>query len=175
MDDDSSSPVVFNGPNAATGSGNIYGHEIDPNAITVGAVPEQSPTTMENFSSIGPGEFLFDQNGNPLPTPIFDGKVNVVAPDGNNTTDPLINPFYGTSAAAPAAAAVGALVLQENPALLPADIANLLQDAATAIAGNPAVTGAGLVNANGAVGIASTLVFRRERIDRHAPGHASQR
>jgi hypothetical protein len=159
MDDDSSSPVVFNGPNAATGSGNIYGHEIDPNAITVGAVPEQSPTTMENFSSIGPGEFLFDQNGNPLPAPVGAGKVNVVAPDGNNTTDPLINPFYGTSAAAPAAAAVGALMLQERPALLPTDIADLLEDTATPIAGNAAVTGAGLVNASAAVALASTLVF----------------
>jgi hypothetical protein len=57
-----------------------------------------------------------------------------------------------------AAAAVGALVLQANPALDPADVANLLQDSATNL-GDAIQAGAGLVNADGAVGLATSLTF----------------
>ena len=77
--------------------------------------------------------------------------------DGNSTS--VFNPFYGTSAAAPAAAAVGALVLQANKALTPADIENILEDTATAMNASATVAGAGLVNAVAAVGAAQTLTF----------------
>ena len=159
IDNNSFTPVTFNGPNGAVGSGTVIGHESDPNAIAVGAAPENNPTVMETFSSVGPGLTLFDSSGNPLGAPISDGKVNLVGPDGNSTSVLGLNTFYGTSAAAPAAAAVGALVLQDNPALDPGDIANILADTATPIAGGSALTGAGLVNALQAVGAAQTLTF----------------
>ncbi len=157
-EDDSFSPVVFNDPNAATGSGTVFGHEEDPSAITVGAVPESNPNTLEPFSGTGPGEFYYNSSGVALSAPVFAGKVNLLAPDGNSTT--IFNPFYGTSAAAPAAAAVGALVLQANGALNPADIENVLDNSAQpTVPGTAAQTGAGLVDAYLAVGDAETLTF----------------
>ncbi len=157
MDDDSFSPVTLAG--GGIGSGTSIGHEDDPNAITVGAAPETTPTKMEVFSSVGPGSELFDANGNPLPSPVSDNKINVVGVDGNSTSVPGFASFFGTSAAAPTAAAVGALMLQENPQLDPNDIANLLEDTATPIAGPSDLTGAGLVNALAAVGDAGTLTI----------------
>lgn len=161
MDDDAFTPVTFTGPGAGgVGDGTIYGHEEDPNAITVGAVPENNPTTMEVFSSTGPGEFLYDSNGNPLPQPVTANAVDISAPDGNSTSLSGLNPFYGTSAAAPAAAAAGALMLQANSQLNDSDIENILEDTATAINASSAVAGAGLVNADAAVGVAKTLTFQ---------------
>lgn len=164
VDDNSTSPVQFLAPNgspdvnAATGTGDIVGHALDPNAITVGAAPVDNLTTMEPFSSYGSGQFLFDANGNLLGTPVSPDKPNIVAPDGNPTTVAGLNPFSGTSAAAPAAAAVGALILQASPTLNPSDVANLLADSATAI-GNPAQSGAGLIDAEAAVNFAQTGVI----------------
>ena len=157
VEDDSFTPVAFNDPNASTGSGTVLGHEADPNAITVGAVPESNPATLEPYTASGPGEFLYDANGNLLAAPVSGGKVNLLAPDGNSTS--VFNPFYGTSAAAPAAAAVGALTLQANGALDPSDIDNILGDSATPVAGSVTRTGAGLVDADLAVAEAETLTF----------------
>jgi hypothetical protein len=134
----------------------VFGHAMDPNAISVGAAPYYSPTLAETFSSAGPGELLFDSNGNRLPAPVEGAKLDVTAPDGDHTS--IYNSFFGTSATAPAAAAVGALMLQANPALDPSDIANLLEDSATAMA-DTNVTGAGLINASGAVAMAKTLTI----------------
>ncbi len=157
-EDDSFSPVVFDDPNAGIGSGTVFGHEEDPTAITVGAVPESEPSTLEPFSGSGPGEFYYNSSGILLPSPVYAGKVDLVAPDGNSTT--IFNPFYGTSAAAPAAAAVGALVLQANGALDPADIEDILEDSASpTVTGTGSQTGSGLVDAYLAVGEAETLTF----------------
>jgi hypothetical protein len=59
-------------PGGGVGSGSVIGHEMIPAANTVGAVnasdvvinngTETTPT--ESFSSVGPGEILFDANGN---------------------------------------------------------------------------------------------------------------
>src|SRR5262249_8558873 len=146
---------VLDGPGFGVGSGAIIGHNIDPNAITVAAVDYTktprfgtNPPVVEDFSDFGPGELLFDQNGNPLPTPEVLNKPDVAGPDGS-VTDPL-NPFFGTSAATPNVGAVAALVKQENPALTPRDIKNLLKDSAIAMA-DPTQSGAGLVRADKAV------------------------
>lgn len=150
--------AAFTEANAGSGSGSIYGHVMDPNAIAVGAAPAFAPTAAEPFSSTGPGTFLFDSHGNSLATPQTANGVAVTAPDGNSTTVTDINPFFGTSAAAPAAAAVGALMLAADPALNPTDISNLLKDSATPLP-SPLVTGAGLVNADSAVRMAKTLTI----------------
>jgi hypothetical protein len=160
MDNNDSSPVTFktmtgqDDPNAGVGSGSTWGHNQNPNAITVGAVDyHNTPAfggtlSMNTFSASGPGEYLFDTSGNLLTTPQMLGKVNLSAPDGGATS--LHPSFSGTSAATPAAAAVGALMLQINPALTPAQIAQILQQTAIPF-GNSLVAGAGLVDALAAV------------------------
>src|SRR6266571_4098717 len=152
--------TVLDGPGNGGGSGTITGHNEDPNAITVAAVDYTktpnfgtNPPVVEDFSGIGPGELLFDKNGNLLPSPVFLEKPDIAGPDGS-ATDPL-NPFFGTSAAAPNIGAVAALVMQENRALTSRDIENLLEDSAIVMA-NPLASGAGLVQADKAVQFAST-------------------
>jgi Ca2+-binding RTX toxin-like protein len=159
-----------------SGSGDVIGHEMDPNANTVGAVywgdtPRVgvNPPTSEYFSSYGPGEYLFDANGNRLSTPETLDKVNFEAPDGSATS--VFDPFYGTSAAAPNAAAVAALMLQIQPTLTPADITTILEETAVPAEGttdtpsgiqnapSAAQTGAGLIQANQAVAVAATLTL----------------
>jgi subtilisin family serine protease len=77
--------------------------------ISTGAVPWQTPAAIEPFSSRGPTE---------------DGRVKpeLVAPDGVSVTGAggFPTPFFGTSAAAPHAGAVGALILSADPTLTPA-------------------------------------------------------
>src|SRR5262249_24067103 len=135
------------------------GHNLDPNAITVAAVDYTqtpnigtNPPVVENFSGVGPGELLFDANGNLLPTPVFLGKPDVAGPDGS-VTDPL-DPFFGAWAATPNVGAVDALLLQENPSLTSVDLKHLLEDSAFAMA-DPTQSGAGLVQADKAVQFAS--------------------
>jgi hypothetical protein len=65
----------------------------------------------------------------------------------------FFDPFYGTSAAAPHAAAIAALIKQVNPSLTPAQIVQIMADTATDITSNglpvgyDTTSGAGLYNA----------------------------
>jgi hypothetical protein len=162
-------------PNAGIGSGTVWGHSEDPNAITVGAVDYLNTPAFngtlnnEPFSSAGPGKYFFAQNGTLLTSPQSLGKVNISAPDGgatdvNDTSagGENFSPFIGTSAASPAAAAVAALMLQENPNLTPAKIATILEQTAISF-GTPVVAGAGLIDAAAAVKDAAAL--KAPRID----------
>ncbi|HVV92147.1 MAG TPA: S8 family serine peptidase [Hyphomicrobiales bacterium] len=169
ISDDNAQPVVFNDPNAGIGSGTIIGHARDPSAITVGAVnfadtPAFKGTVKpEPFSGTGPGLFLFDANGNRLATPVTPNKVQIASVDGMSTAVPGFDPFLGTSAATPAAAAVGALALQARPTLNPLDVAHLLEDSATPFAATT-VAGAGLIRADFAVSYAETLHIAENKV-----------
>src|SRR5262249_38405444 len=68
--------------------------------------------------------------------------------------------FCGTSAAAPHAAAVAALLLQANTGLLPSQVAGLLQNGAAdrGVLGYDSIYGAGLVNAFDSVKASSANV-----------------
>ena len=84
----------------------------------------------------GPGELLFDSNGNRLAKLLADGKPNFTAPDGVSMTPDLtgFQPFYyGTSAAALDAAAVAALMLQANPNLTPTQVTADLEASAVSL------------------------------------------
>src|SRR5712691_9788332 len=133
-------------------------------AASVGAADWQStprfginPARLESFSSVGPGEILFDAQGNRLATPISGNKVDFVATDGSATS--VFNPFFGTSAAAPGAAAVAALMLQADASLSPQDVDNLMKDSSLDMGtpGPDASTGSGLIQADKAVAFARTL------------------
>jgi hypothetical protein len=139
-----------------TNSPTISGHTAAPNCISVGAVPYFDQDNPESFTSLGPTTFLFEDDGTVLATPSVRQTPDLAAIDGTNTTffgndiegDTFPN-FFGTSAAAPHAAAVAALMLQNNSSLTPAQI--LANQIATAEdLGDPGydnLTGNGLVNA----------------------------
>lgn len=132
--------TVIEDRNAGIGSGTAIGHETVAGANTVGAIDYTSTATfggggvVEPFSSVGP-------------------SVAFVAPDGAATS--VFDPFYGTSAAAPNAAAVAALVLQADPALTPAEVTAVLAQTASPVRGPMGATGAGLIDAAAAVRLAA--------------------
>lgn len=116
-----------------TRSGPSYGHANTRGAMGVGAAYYLrtpafgvNPPLIEIFSSAGGTPILFDTRGNRLATAEVRQQPSITAPDGTDTTffgddrdgNGLPN-FSGTSAAAPHAAAVAALMKQRNPSLTP--------------------------------------------------------
>lgn len=127
-----------------TESATIIGHVNAEKTIAVGAVFfGESPAygvnapRLENFSSRGGTPILRDQSGNTI-TPILREKPAFSAIDGVNTSffgddinsplDPDVHPnFFGTSAAAPHAAALAALMQERYPTATYQQILNALQ------------------------------------------------
>ncbi len=99
-----------------------YGHNSAAGAIGTAAVAWYQSYIPEYFSSPGPSLIHFDADGNRLAQVEVREKPDLAAPDGGNNTffsadtdedaDNLPN-FFGTSAAAPHAAAVAALVIEK--------------------------------------------------------------
>ena len=97
------------------------------------------PSLAESFTSPGPATILFDKDANRLAVPDIREVPRVAAADAANTSffssdstgDLDANPnFSGTSAAAPHAAAIAALVLQSrggSGSVSPANMRNILQ------------------------------------------------
>jgi Subtilase family len=108
-----------------------------------------------NGTAITPGNFLFGTAGGALRS-----KPDVTGADGVSTTLPGnsgLNPFYGTSAAAPHAAAIAALLKSANPALTQAQIRTALTSTAVVpAAGGANDYGAGIVMAFQALGTVAT-------------------
>jgi hypothetical protein len=97
-----------------------YGHNSANGASGVGAYAFYAPFVPESFTSPGPSTIYFDTHNKRLQHPEIRQKPDMAAMDGANTTffvsdssaDPDEFPnFFGTSAAAPHAAAVAALAL----------------------------------------------------------------
>ena len=122
-------------------------------SVAVAAVSWQTPTVPEDFTSKGGVlEFLFDAAGNRLSTPYTFFKPQITAPDGISTTLPAdsgLNPFYGTSCAAPQVAAVAALIWGNQPNLTRDQLTFHLYATAIDIysPGQDDLTGAGLIQA----------------------------
>ncbi len=157
----------------ATNSSTLMGHANAAGAQAVGAAffadtPEfgVSPPLPETYSSAGGTPILFNPNGTPLGTAELRDKPEFSAVDGVNTTfffddsygNDGIDDFFGTSAAAPHAAAVAALMLQalmlqELPVATPAQIKSALQGSAIDMLspGFDQDTGAGLIQADAAI------------------------
>jgi hypothetical protein len=153
--------AVIDDPNAGIGSGSVHGWELIPGVNTVGAAywansPAYNVASnwTEWFSSTGPGQLLFNQTGTALSPSVLAGKVDFVAPDGIETSVPGFQGFYGTSAAAPDAAAVAALMLQADPELTTAQVTSMLEQSAVSMSLPAADQGAGLIQAPGAVQLA---------------------
>jgi hypothetical protein len=166
------------------GGTSIYAHGNHPDVITVGAVNyfdtlaygtevfQTNEIDPEVFSSRG-GSFstYFREDSDVDIISVF--KPDFCAPDGNNTTffpgfadngtaisdfDLDGNPnFFGTSAAAPNAAAVAALMLDLNSNLTPQQIRAVLEQTADDVKGHRAapgrddISGAGIIRADQAL------------------------
>jgi hypothetical protein len=140
----------------------IFGHSGTANAISVGAVPFDDSNAPEEYSSRGPVRHDFGpvegiKAAAPLGSAEIVAKPDVVATDCGQTTFFASFGaggwhFCGTSAAAPHAAGVAALMLDDDPAVTPGEILTALQDGADAVgAFGPCAIGAGLVEAVGAI------------------------
>jgi len=128
-------------------AGFARGHSAASNAVATAAVDvstsfpgpftggNQNP--VESFSSDGPRRIFFTQDGTAI-TPgdylATGGYVRqypvIAASDGVQTTVPGFNPFFGTSAAAPHAAAVAALIKSYNTDLTADQIRQAMVDGA---------------------------------------------
>ncbi|MDE2138363.1 MAG: S8 family serine peptidase, partial [Gammaproteobacteria bacterium] len=138
----------------------IQGHPGAAGAAAVGAARfyqtepcGQTPAALlEFYSSFGGDPILFDASGNRLATAVVRQKPDFVGPDGVNTTffgftlasagltdtsnvvecadDASYPNYFGTSAAAPHAAGLAALMLQANAALTPTQIYTAMRSTA---------------------------------------------
>jgi uncharacterized repeat protein (TIGR01451 family) len=155
-------------------SGATFGHNAAASALTVAAADVATAgggiftggtsNPPQGFSSDGPrkifytpagvaitpGNFLFATNGGTTLN-----KVDFTAADGVTTGVGGFNPFFGTSAAAPHAAAIAGLIKSSNPALTNAQITNILNTTALHVSNFlPRTVGTGIVMASLAVGAA---------------------
>jgi len=147
----------------------IFGHNGAVDAISTGAIRYDTTLAPEKFSSRGPLTHYFGPvNGAspapPLPSPQEIHKPDLVATDCGMTSffvptaTPGLYRFCGTSAAAPHAAAVAALMRDMNPSLTPAQTRTALISSGRPVAGfGPDAVGAGLIDAVAAVESASPL------------------
>lgn len=152
-----------------------YGHPVAAGVVSTAAVfyqeidsgggvePPPGVINVEPFSSLG-GEipYYFDAAGNPLPAaPHAVTAPLLSAPDGTNTSffghidvegDGFRN-FFGTSAAAPHAAAIAALVLEAVPQATAGEVLDILRATAIDIEapGFDFRAGSGLIDAVAAV------------------------
>jgi hypothetical protein len=138
----------------------IFGHNGAASVGSTAAIPYDNANTPETYSSRGPVTLYFKPTPSkaPLPAPSVLSKPDFAA------TDNVSNVFFaepsgagfrfpGTSAAAPQAAAIGALLRQDDPALPPAQIMATLRATAQPVAtdGTPTDVGGGYLDANAAL------------------------
>jgi subtilisin-like proprotein convertase family protein len=159
------------------GSSTLYGHANAIGAQATGAVlytnapgVSGNPLLPEPFSSLGGTQIFFGDFGNRLSTPELRLKPEISAPDGTNTTFfpgprvgvPLLDSdiegdgfpnFFGTSAAAPHAAAIAALMRQAVPDATPQEVYAAMQKSAVDMlsVGHDFLSGYGFVLADEAI------------------------
>lgn len=161
-------------------SGSTFGHNAGANTVSVAATSWNSArlgtrpfvggalNPIEYFSSDGPRKIFYTPFGTPI-TPgnfLFGtnggttlAKPDVTAADGVTTATPGFKPFYGTSAAAPHAAGVAALIWSANPSLTAGQVLNCMKSTALDIMapGPDRDSGAGIVTALAAVQMCSQV------------------
>jgi hypothetical protein len=151
--------ALFRGRLAVATAGGTHGHSAASGACTVAATPAANPfdagyptgpypdffsagNLIELFSSDGLRRIFFNSDSSAItPGNFFStggtvlNKPEVTAADGVSVTGVggFSSPFYGTSAAAPAAASVAALILAAQPALTTSEVRTALTSTAVDI------------------------------------------
>ncbi len=162
--------VVYRGELGISTPGATYGHNSTAGAFGVAAVNSAeaaggeffagATTPVEIFSSDGPRRVFYDRDGKPIKGGVtfasgggeLRNKPDITGADGVSTTLPSgsgLNPFFGTSAAAPHVAAIAALVKSAVPGISAAQLRKVLLDGALDIeaAGNDHDSGRGIASA----------------------------
>jgi hypothetical protein len=157
--------AIIEGRYLQTGQPTLFGHSGAQNADGVAAYAYNYLSEAESFESFGPVTIYFDALGNRLATPVVRQQPTLAAVDGVDTTffpegpldetdsdnDGFPN-FYGTSAAAPHAAGVAALLLQAaggKGSLSAAQMRTLLESTAARHDLNPAMSTADFSSPDG--------------------------
>lgn len=167
--------TIYNGELGLSTEGATFGHNSANGALGAAAVDvaeasggafTSGPTTpTELYSSDGPRRVFYDRDGNAFDAGAVTfgsgggqkrNKPDIAGADGVATTLPSttgLNPFFGTSAAAPHVAAVAALVKSVVPGATSEQIRTALTSSALDIeaAGRDRDAGAGLAWAPGAL------------------------
>lgn len=136
----------------------IFGHNGADDAISMGAIRYNASAAPEAFSSRGPVTHYFGPVEGPTPalplgSPQTLIKPDLVATDGGANTffgscAADVWRFFGTSAAAPHAAAVAALQRQAEPLATPAAVKQTQQESGVAVGSfPPEAVGAGMLDA----------------------------
>lgn len=86
----------------------IFGQPAAKGVVAAGAVPADDPVTLESFSSKGPVTIISPSESRTKPDVIGVDGVSVTGAGG------FPSPFYGTSASAPHAAGIAALIWSAN-------------------------------------------------------------
>jgi len=140
----------------------IFGHTASEDVTSVGAIRFNQTAAPETFSSRGPATHYFGPvegttPAAPLGSPAVLAKPDLVATDGGANTffgscGSGTWRFFGTSAAAPHAAAVAALQREAAPAASAAEVREAQRDSAVPVgAFPPTAVGSGLLDAVGAL------------------------
>ena len=152
---------------ALTSDGGTYGHSSAAEAFSVAAVSAATArggaftggvgNPVESFSTDGPRRIFFNEDGTPV-TPgnylfasnggVNRNKPDLAAADGVATSVTGFTSFFGTSAAAPHAAAIAAMIKGAKPNIKNQELRNLLTNNALDIGpkGRDKVSGAGLLS-----------------------------
>jgi subtilisin-like proprotein convertase family protein len=159
---------LFGGELAIATSGGTYGHSAVDGAFSIAAVDAATAgggaftggnaNPVELFSTDGNRRIFFNPDGSPIGAGRGEvrKKPDFAAADGVATTLPsftFLNPFFGTSAAAPHAAAIAGLLKSAKPSLNSTKIRTAFKKSALDIEG-PGIdrdSGRGIIDAFGAL------------------------
>ncbi len=152
---------------AITTDGGTYGHSAAADAYSVAAVAASTArggaftggvgNPVEAFSTDGPRRIFFNEDGTPI-TPgnyLFEtngglerNKPDIAAADGVATSVTGFSSFFGTSAAAPHAAAIAAMIKGAKPEIKNDELRSALTKTALDIGprGRDKVSGSGLLS-----------------------------
>jgi hypothetical protein len=160
--------ATLEGSDVGGGSGDVMGHALLSGVNAVGAVTYSStpafgvsPAVPAYYTVTGPGTILYNSQGEALATPAAADAPAFLSVAGSSTTVAGFAPFAGTSAAAPNAGAVGALMLQANGTLSTTEVTALLEQSAIPVSTTSDDAGAGLIQARAAVELAVSAAGAR--------------